>query len=1238
MHVALVQSHPLTLFLVGLASFLSSTALAQNPNWPNRAGDRAAMMDPANWPDDPDYGFDIRGDGQTCISDGGRCFSNVSGGLWNMWSFVPPSATEVLGYRSEETELGAGTWTDLAWTMTTGDKNVVIAVLDSGIRWNERDLVNQHVINQNELHSNVDSRCLPQAPEGHTGDAVDVDGDGFLSMRDWFFGHDEAYNTTLSSELDDAGNKNGIADPGDLITLCSDGVDDDQNGYADDISGWDFFQNDNDPSDDTNYGHGTGEARWSAAEGNNGIGRIGFCPGCRVLMIRTGDSFIVDSQDYAQSVIFAVDSGASVVQEALGALNNTTFMRRAMDYAYEKNVLVVASAADENSRHHNMPGTADHNLYVHAIRYAGPTPQKAKSFLAFNNCTNYGGQLMLSVSGNSCSSEAVGVSSGVAGLIYAAGMADDRPMGPLDPPLRAEEVRQLMMMGADDIYIPESSPSHPDYEPLWYPSKEGWDQRFGYGRLNAYTSVKAVWESRIPPEADIYSPDWFRVLYPEQTGSVTLKGRIAADRADSFDYVIEWAPGIEPADAEYQMLAMGAGLTEAIEGDLTSWDISELDIDNPGEIENRRSVTVRLRVVARSEAFGTTQGEARRVFAIHRDDSLLPGFPVALGVRNDRDLHPGASGEGSPKLADFDGDGDLEIVYGDSDGLLHVFQGDGSELTGFPVRLILSRGLAPDDQPSYASAYAQDGVEFEDVGSSLLATPAVGDLDGDGSLEIVVASLEGDVFVVQADGTLRNGWPFALPEVLSGDPLRGGPTEKESIIERGIFASPALADFDDDGSLEIVVSAFDGSIYMIREDGTAQPGFPVLLTAPLLWTDPANAKPGRLMSSPSIGDINGDGLLDIVVGSNEVGNDPNSGAVHAIHGDGELHEGGASLTGWPIFQGSANVFPMVGEGVPGSLPLADVNGDGRTDVALVGNVAVTRIVDGIQEERAAGEDPKVLVDLAPQDHGELSDITDITDRPFLSTFAMSSMGDVNGDGQVDFVTGGAGLKLAASLVGGWRNEPFSHQIGVWSTEPTGVRQQGNSLVGFPRRIEDYLFFHNPAIADVSGDGYPEVISGSGGYMVHAWDGCGTEAEGFPKFTGSWLIASPAIGDVDGDGKQDLIAVTRMGYMFAFRTAADVGGAQPWPEFRHDNYNTGNHESPLSRGVRQVNASAIECDIPTPPPTDADVGPEDGGPAGDAGPIPVSGCDCRASSQKAPKSILFFALLGLIALRRNRPRS
>ena len=85
-------------------------------------------------------------------------------------------------------------------------------------------------------------------------------------------------------------------------------MDDDGNGHVDDISGYDFFEFDNDPFDEVQYGHGTAEA-------NNG-GAIATCPNCMTLPVRVGDSFVADVNSFAQGVVFSVDSGAAVIQEA----------------------------------------------------------------------------------------------------------------------------------------------------------------------------------------------------------------------------------------------------------------------------------------------------------------------------------------------------------------------------------------------------------------------------------------------------------------------------------------------------------------------------------------------------------------------------------------------------------------------------------------------------------------------------------------------------------------------------------------------------------------------------------------------------------------------------------------------------------------------------------------------------------------------------------------------------------
>src|SRR5262249_33246313 len=155
-------------------------------------------------------------------------------------------------------------------------------------------------------------------------------------------------------------NHNCILDAGDVIALFSDGVDDDANGYTDDIAGWDFFKNDNDPYDDTRAGRGTDAARVAAAKGNDGIRAIGICPRCRVVPLRVGDAFVADVNDLAKAVIYASDGGAAVVSTALTTIDMTPFARAAIDYAYVHRVTVVATMADLGLRHHTYPASALH--------------------------------------------------------------------------------------------------------------------------------------------------------------------------------------------------------------------------------------------------------------------------------------------------------------------------------------------------------------------------------------------------------------------------------------------------------------------------------------------------------------------------------------------------------------------------------------------------------------------------------------------------------------------------------------------------------------------------------------------------------------------------------------------------------------------------------------------------------------------------------------------------------------
>ena len=157
-------------------------------------------------------------------------------------------------------------------------------------------------------------------------------------------------------------------------------------------------------------------------------------------------------------------------------------------------------------------------------------------------------------------------------------------------------------------------------------------------------------------------------------------------------------------------------------------------------------------------------------------------------------------------------------------------------------------------------------------------------------------------------------------------------------------------------------------------------------------------------------------------------------------------------------------------------------------------------------------------------------------------FAQPSLGDIDQDGVPDIVASGGSLDARDRLQSrAAARRPGEHLLAMWSGK-TGAMLPGSPIV-----LEDFTFFNSQAIADLDGDDYPEVITGSGGYFLHAFDGCGREPEGWPKFTGQWIIPTAAVGDLDGDDKLEVVVGTRDGWLYAgtprrARTASSSGRA------------------------------------------------------------------------------------------------
>lgn len=1194
-------------------------------SWPPPKG--ADLTNPSNWPNDPDYP-----------------------GLWQYFSWLPKQNSDAPGpLLGADVALGAsGMSVDVAWTYTIGGPDVLIGIVDNGIEWDDTQVVNKAYLNAGEL-----SKFKPQDkngnPCGGTGALAgyDCNGDGVFNVQDYLAdpriaptvsdptdfchpGEDPTQNGPVR-QLGDV-NHNCLIDAGDLIELFSDGVDEDGNGYTDDISGWDFLKNDNNPYDDIRYGHGTGEADWSVAQGNDGQGTIGACPGCPFFMLRVEEGFIADSADVAKAIVYAADNGAKVVQAAMGAIDMPSFTQAAEDYAYAHDVVVVASMGDEDSRHHELPATSNHVLQVHAIAGDGDTgltdgqeSTSSTSFLDFVVCTNYGGQNMLSVSGHSCSSEATGRGAGTAALLVSEALEQKLT-------LTAEEVMQLLKSTADLVDVPQSTSPDPNVSGQFVESLPYFSQRFGYGRPNAAKAMAQIDAGLIPPEVDLTSPAWFDVFYADRTTSpVPIVGRIAAKRATSYDYRVEWAAGVEPADTAFLPLvdwvrnvpAMtvtgGSAMTPLAMLAPTEIDTSHTPDPDSKMHENDRTITLRVKAIAHYPG-GDVPGEARRSIAIVNqgnvlDPDLLPGFPFKVGASMD---------SSSPKLVDVDGDGLNDIVIASSDGSVHVFtlaSGLPAELPGFPVHTNPMDGLNPNvadpNVPSYlgAPAYANGvnggGIDPSTARETLVGSVAVGDLNNDQKNEIVFSSWMGTVYVVDSTGTPLPGWPKRLPLVPSCplDPALPQPAvcmDPAHQWARGAGAAPVLTDMDGDGKPEIIQAAFDGNIYIWHDDGTPLAGWPVLVHG-------ARANQyNRILSTPAVADFNGDGIPDIASGSNEtVGPGDGAGLVFLIDGRGTNTPGGNPyLDHWPVVLTSLDILPLVGQGISGSPAIADFVHSGRPQILFQGNGSPPYLFPTDPGAQSGYNDPPNRLPDFPGDGGTCATDSDCTslaqptclagqcvqvgfdptsifgagslaNRPdtMFPLFSSPAIGDLDQDGVPDAIMSGGSLSLVSIIASpSATSAPFQFLLAGWSGAT------GHMFYGMPVPIEDFTFLVNETIADITGDGYPEVMVGTGGYFLHAADACGCEAPNWPKFTDGWITATAAVGDIDGDHSLEVVVGTREGNLFAWHTQGTDTGTIQWESFHHDSWNTGNYAFPLKQGVLRSASVPIDCatDCTTPP--------------------------------------------------------
>ena len=830
--------------------------------------------------------------------------------------------------------------------------------------------------------------------------------------------------------------------------------------------GFDVFQLDADPNSETRNAHGTNVAGVLGAAADNGIGIAGIAPGARILAIRSSDDIIHQGRRLAHAIVHAVDNGARVISMSLGADSFTRSLRRAVAYAERKNAVIAVASGNEFHFHHHWPQIADSVLAVGGLNPDtadaaalqsdfAPVAADFKRRAAYSDygphldvvaptqvpTTQWGGGYITNWSGTSAATPHV---AGVAALVKSA-----------RPALTAEQIRQLLRVTADDLGEP------------------GWDQYFGWGRVNAARALDAP----IPPDANLLTPGWYE----------PKRARFHVTARAGGPWTLEIGKGEDPR--EWKRLASG-GAARAVRR-LASVDPRLLDAGG---------WTLRLRV--------GDAAEDRAFFYAVRDPAVARGFPKLLGT----------SGESSPVLADLTGDRVPEIVLATSDGSVHAWSGrTRKRVRGWPRRMraaIGTRGLTR---------------RIGTVRPGFLATPAVGNIAGSRAAEVVAAGLDGRVYAWDRRGRRVRGFPVAID--ISRPPANGR-------HDAAIYASPALVDLDRDGRLDIVAGAADQKVYAWNGRGKRIPGWPVVAR------DGENGDESKILSSPAIGDLDGDKSPDIVEGTGEAyGSTPDtSGRVHAWDVNGK------PLPGWPVKPTalSAQGIPLAGEGVPNSPVIADVDGDGKDEVAVSAFTGQPELYRGDGSRMSGPEAQASHFDTTGNGGG-----SDATAPSILALGANAAFGRAEPGAPLGFFSGAVDFRLAQAQISPAQNVPFEHLLGGWDAV------SGEWRPGFPRVMEGWTIIAGPAVADVDGDGKNEVVAGSSGNQLHAFGAGGKEPEGWPKNTGGWLLAAPAVGDVDGDRRLEVVAVTRDGFLWVWNTPAKAG-PQEWPSFRHDLRNSGRY--------------------------------------------------------------------------------
>jgi methylmalonyl-CoA mutase cobalamin-binding subunit len=256
----------------------------------------------------------------------------------------------------------------------------------------------------------------------------------------------------------------------------------------DDVMGYDFVNDDNDPFDDYVFdGHGTHVAGIAAARGNNDKGVAGVSWAARIMSLKVLNALGGGSiSDLEEAINYAVANGANVINMSLGSGSKWPCgwqsIEDALDNAVNNNVLVVAAAGNDGQDGVTCPGA-----YDQVIAVGSTTMYDERS-----SFSNYGPRLDISAPGGQGDDIYGAIPSAQGNYGYKAGTSMSTPyvaglaalVWSIDPTVNATQIRDHIQNSADDLVPPGGGESCSNTFP-GYVGGSGWDPCFGYGRINA---------------------------------------------------------------------------------------------------------------------------------------------------------------------------------------------------------------------------------------------------------------------------------------------------------------------------------------------------------------------------------------------------------------------------------------------------------------------------------------------------------------------------------------------------------------------------------------------------------------------------------------------------------------------------------------------------------------------------------------------------------------------------------